>query len=223
MTTPSNAVRDSRIAEVIDALHADARGDWRYFVRLAPRFLLSRATGRNFMPAATPAGAFMAVSRDEGEFLYLLARMTNAQHMVEFGSSFGISTLYLGAAARENHGTLVTSELEPSKCRATEANLRRAGLEDVVTLLEGDALKTLAGGTGAIDLLFLDGAKELYVPLLELLRPRLQPGAVVVADNANMPQTRSYCEHMETRGGAFASTRLFGGRMLLSRLAESPA
>jgi predicted O-methyltransferase YrrM len=171
------------------------------------------------MPARTPATAYMAVTRAQGELLFLLARAAGARRIVEFGCSFGVSTLYLTAAARDCRGSVVTSEMVPSKCRATEEALRRAGLASFATVLEGDACETLRDVEGPIDLVFLDGAKERYGPVFELLRPKLRPGALVVADNADMPQARGYVDRMRARDAGIVSVPLFAGRTLVSCLA----
>lgn len=129
----------------------------------------------------------LAVSRETGALLYMLARSTRARSIVEFGTSFGISTLHLAAALRDNGGgRLITSEFEPSKIARARQNLTEGGVVDLVEIREGDALLTL--GTDlpeSIDLLLLDGAKGLYPAILSLVEPRLRPGALVVADNAD--------------------------------------
>ena len=129
----------------------------------------------------------LAVSRQTGVLLYMLARGCRAQNIVEFGTSFGISTLYLAAALRDNGGGhLITSEFEPSKVARARANLTAAGLIDLVELREGDALKTLSADLPEmVDLLLLDGAKSLYSEILDLVESRLRPGAFVVADNTD--------------------------------------
>lgn len=129
----------------------------------------------------------LAVSRRTGTLLYMLARSCRARSIVEFGTSIGISTLHLAAALRDNGGgRLVTSEFEPSKLARARANLEAGGLLDLVEIRAGDALQTLAADPPAtIDLLLLDGAKALYPEVLALLEPRLRPGALVVADNAD--------------------------------------
>jgi predicted O-methyltransferase YrrM len=129
----------------------------------------------------------LPVSRGTGILLYMLARAGRATAIVEFGTSFGISTIHLAAALRDNGGgRLVTSEFEEAKVERARANLRAAGLLDLVEIRTGDALQTLAGDLpDAIDLVLLDGAKALYPDILALLEPRLRPGAVVVADNAD--------------------------------------
>jgi predicted O-methyltransferase YrrM len=129
----------------------------------------------------------LAVSRETGVLLYMLARGAKTRTIVEFGTSFGISTLHLAAALRDNGGgRLITSEFEPSKVARARDNLTTGGLIDLVEIREGDALQTLAVDLPeTIDLLLLDGAKALYPEVLSLVESRLRPGALIVADNAD--------------------------------------
>jgi predicted O-methyltransferase YrrM len=129
----------------------------------------------------------LPVSRETGALLYMLARATKARAIVEFGTSFGISTLHLAAALRDNGGgRLITTEFERSKVARARANLAAGGVADLVELREGDAVETLAGDLpDAIDLVLMDGAKNLYPKILSLLEPRLRVGALLVADNAD--------------------------------------
>jgi predicted O-methyltransferase YrrM len=129
----------------------------------------------------------LAISRETGALLYMLARSSNARTIVEFGTSFGISTLHLAAALKDNGGGhLITSEFEPSKVARARANLEAGGLIELVEIREGDALNTLNTGLpDTIDLLLLDGAKALYPEILSLVESRLRPGAFIVADNAD--------------------------------------
>ncbi|KQV90047.1 methyltransferase [Massilia sp. Root351] len=131
--------------------------------------------------------AAIPVSRATGALLYMLARSTQASAIVEFGTSFGISTLHLAAALRDNGGgRLITTEFEPSKAQRARANLDAGGLLDLVEIREGDALETLRADLPEwIDLLLLDGAKALYADVLRLVEQRLRPGALIVADNAD--------------------------------------
>jgi predicted O-methyltransferase YrrM len=147
----------------------------------------------------------LAVSRATGTLLYMLARATRARTIVEFGTSFGLSTLCLAAALRDNGGgRLVTSEFEASKLARARANLAAGGLIDLVEFREGDALETLAVDLPeTIDLVLLDGAKALYPDILALVEPRLRPGAVIVADNAD--RCPPYLERVRT-GGGYMST-----------------
>ena len=130
----------------------------------------------------------LAVSRETGALLYMLARSAKAKTIVEFGTSFGISTLHLAAALRDNGGgRLITTEFEASKIARARENLTAGGVIDLVEIREGDALQTLkADLPETIDLLLLDGAKALYPDILALLEKRLRPGAFVVADDADV-------------------------------------
>src|ERR1700691_4838198 len=130
----------------------------------------------------------LAVSRETGALLYMLARSARARTIVEFGTSFGISTLHLAAALSDNGGgRLITSEFEPSKVAGARDHLTAGGLIDLVEIREGDALKTLSVDLPkTVDLVLLDGAKALYPEILSLVESRLKSGALIVADNADM-------------------------------------
>lgn len=149
---------------------------------------------------------WLPVSRQTGELLYMLARSTDARTIVEFGTSFGLSTLYLAAALRDNGGgRLISSEFEVSKVARARQNLVEGGLADLVEIREGDALKTLSTDLpDNIDLLLLDGAKSLYPEVLALVEGRLRPGALVIADDADYcPQ---YLDHVRSPAGGYMST-----------------
>lgn len=152
------------------------------------------------------AKAPLAVSPETGRLLYILALSARARTIVEFGTSFGISTLHLAAALRDNGGgRLITSEFEPSKVVRARANLTAGGLADLVEIREGDALQTLkADLPDTIDLVLLDGAKALYPEILALLESRLRPGAVIVADNADF--CPDYLDRVRSPTNGYLST-----------------
>ncbi|MDA9509451.1 methyltransferase [Bradyrhizobium sp. CCBAU 11386] len=148
----------------------------------------------------------LAVSRETGVLLYMLARSSRARTIVEFGTSFGISTLHLAAGLRDNGGgRLITSEFEPSKAARARDNLSAGGLLDLVEIREGDALKTLSANLpDTIDLVLLDGAKALYPEILELVEGHLKPGAIIVADNAD--DSPDYLARVRMPGSGYMST-----------------
>jgi len=129
----------------------------------------------------------LAVSRGTGTLLYMLARATGARSIVEFGTSFGVSTLHLAAALKDNGGgRLISTEFEPSKVVHARENIAAAGLSNLVEIREGDALQSLAHDLpDTIDFVLLDGAKALYPKILSLVETRLRAGAFVVADDAD--------------------------------------
>jgi predicted O-methyltransferase YrrM len=148
----------------------------------------------------------LAVSRETGQLLYMLARSSRARTIVEFGTSFGISTLHLAAALRDNGGGhIITSEFEPSKVAKAHDHLAAGGLNDLVEIREGDALQTLRVDLPeTIDLVLLDGAKSLYPDILSLLEDRLKPGAMVIADNADF--SPDYLARVRSPANGYLST-----------------
>jgi predicted O-methyltransferase YrrM len=130
---------------------------------------------------------WLPVSRETGKLLYTLARSSKAKTVVEFGTSFGLSTLYLAAALRDNGaGSIITTEFEPSKIVLAREHFIEGGVFDLIQIRAGDALQTLASDMpDTIDLLVLDGAKALYDDILGLLESRLKPGSLIVADDAD--------------------------------------
>lgn len=150
--------------------------------------------------------AYMAVSRETAALLYMLARSTGAQQIIEFGTSFGVSTLHLAAALRDNGGgRLITTELEPEKAARAQANFVEAGLGNLIELRQGDALQTLGRDLPeSVDLVLLDGAKPLYPRVLTLLEPFLRPGALIVADNAE--RSVEYLQRVRSSTSGYLST-----------------
>jgi predicted O-methyltransferase YrrM len=167
------------------------------------RLMRSKADYRQFY--AQLKDYALPVSRETGKLLYMLARASGAGEIVEFGTSFGLSTLHLAAALRDNgYGRIITSEFEPSKIARARNNLAAGGLADLVEIREGDALETLASGLpNRIDLLLLDGAKSLYMDVLGLVEGRLGAGAVIVADNAD--HCPEYLEHVRRPENGYLS------------------
>ncbi|MDR1085894.1 MAG: class I SAM-dependent methyltransferase [Deltaproteobacteria bacterium] len=143
----------------------------------------------------------LAVSRETGLLLYMLACGCRARSIVEFGTSFGVSTLFLAAALRDNGGGhLISSEFEPTKVAQARENLKAAGLLELVDVRAGDALQTLSVDLPeTIDLMLLDGSKALYPDILALTESRLRPGALVIADDADC--SPEYIRQVRTSGG----------------------
>lgn len=192
-------------------LHARAdREDPQAKLRVAAR---EAELGRRLPPARRYelyGGAPLAISRDVGELFYLLTVSRAPATVVEFGASHGISTIYLAAGLRDARaGALVTTEILPAKADLTRHNLRAAQLEDLVEVRVGDALLTLADGPADISMIVLDGRNDQYVPVLELLAPRVLPGALVIADlNIDDPDIAAYQRYLREPASGFYSTTL---------------
>lgn len=201
---------DARIRNTLDKLQLAAKGDrWKIAAGI-PAVLAGLLRGRDVATSIQPylQRAFIPVSPESGQFLYLTALVARARNIVEFGTSYGISTLYLAAAARETGGRVIGSEIEPEKLATARANMEHSGVADIVDIRAGDALQSLWDAPDGIDFLLLDGWKDLYQPVLDLLHPKLAPGAVVVADNIFTFKTalRPYVERMQARNSGFRSS-----------------
>lgn len=149
--------------------------------------------------ADAAAGIYMPISADGGKLLYNLVRAVRPATVVEFGMSFGISTLHLAAAVRDNDtGRVVTTEMSRRKITEARRTFTETGLDDVITVLEGDARETLASVEGPVDLVLLDGWKDLCLPVLRLLEPKLRPGTLVVADDVDQGEgaLRPYLDYV---------------------------
>jgi len=125
--------------------------------------------------------------------------------VVEFGTSLGLSTIHLASAVRDNgSGRVVTTELSAAKVAAATSTFTEVGLDDVITVLEGDATQTLAGIDEPVGFVLLDGWKDLYLPVVQVLEPRLVAGALVVADNTGLADAQPYVEYIRDPANGYA-------------------
>lgn len=124
--------------------------------------------------------------------------------MVEFGTSLGLSTIHLASAVRDNGtGRVVTTELSAAKVAAATSTFAEVGLDDLITVLAGDATQTLADIDEPVGFVLLDGWKDLYVPVVQVLEPRLSDGALVVADNTGLADAQPYVEYIRDPANGF--------------------
>jgi predicted O-methyltransferase YrrM len=123
------------------------------------------------------------VARTTGQFLFALVAPQTDCEVLEIGGSRGYSTIWVAAGVRHLGGRVLSLEHDPAKCEAWRRNVAEAGLEDTADLIEGDAFETLPAIDDVFDLVFLDAEKEQYEELFALAREKLEPGALVVADN----------------------------------------
>jgi predicted O-methyltransferase YrrM len=179
----TNSLNSPKVRAVLDRLFEGAAHDDEHEPALEAG---SWSTASASQLADACQAIYMPISGPGGRLLYALTRAARPATVVEFGTSFGISTAHLAAAVTDSGtGHVFTTELSPVKIAAAQANLADAGLADVVTVLPGDALETLSAVQGPVGLVFLDGWKDLCLPVLRLLEPRLAPGALVVADDVD--------------------------------------
>ena len=201
-------VLGSPIDELLDRLYAQSAGqseelmsyfsaraqagdiDWNAFDERANQFLSNK---------------LVALDRNKAEFCYQVCRALRAKQVVEAGTSFGVSTLFLAAAVRDNAGVdggkgiVIATEYESQKAEAARANFAEAGLSQFIELREGDLRETLMDVAGPIDFMLIDIWTPMARPALELVAPRLREGAVVIADNTEQfqEQYRDYFEFVD--------------------------
>jgi predicted O-methyltransferase YrrM len=137
----------------------------------------------------------VALEPDKARFCYMLSRALGARRIVEAGTSFGVSTLYLAAAVRDNGGGIViATEYETAKAKIARGHFAEAGLSECVDLREGDLRETLKTLEGPIDFMLTDIWTPLARPALALVASHMRKGAIVVADNTNTYR-RAYADY----------------------------
>ena len=203
-----------RVAGVLDRLFAEAEhGDPLVWEKVKAEEEKRGGPVRTRRRSSDLLGqAFMPVDRPSGRFLYNLVRTQGSRTVVEFGMSFGISTIHLAAAVRDNGirpGRSRPSWM-PARCGGRRVTWPRPGLLDVVEIRHGDALETLRDLEGPVDLVFLDGWKVLYLPVLQLLEPQLRPGAAVVADDLVLfpDELQTYLEYVRDPAHGYTSVEV---------------
>jgi predicted O-methyltransferase YrrM len=200
----TNTLASPRTQTVLSRLFAAAALDGEQALVLPAGRTEETATARELADAY--AGRYIPISAEAGRLLYALTRAARPETVVEFGTSFGISTIHLAAAVTDNGtGRVVSTELSETKIAAARASLAEAGVAEAVTILAGDARETLAGVTGPVGLVLLDGWKDLYVPVLRLLEPVLAPGALVAADDISFPSVRPYLDYVRDPASGYVS------------------
>lgn len=199
---------DNRVSDVLAAYHEMIRAE-----RAQPREV--PASGRD----GGEDRRLRAVGPDTGRLLNLLARSLKAPAILEVGTSFGYSGIWLAEAARAAGGRLITMELHAYKSAFAREMADKAGLVDWIDFRVGDAVEMIAGMEAGVDLVLLDLWKDLYVPCLRVLLPKLNPGAIIVADNVGPGQegTRSYVEAVRAIPGMASVGLQVGQGLEISR------
>lgn len=178
---------DARLQVLVDRLQARSAAQEaeinRYFLQRAKAGDLSwdqlDADANRFL-----ADKLVALEPVKAEFCHLLCRALQAKRVVEVGTSFGVSTLYLADAIRANGGgEVIATEYEPAKAQRARETFVEAGLSDLIDLREGDLRETLKTIGGPVDFVLMDIWTEMARPAMELIGPHLRTGAVVVCDN----------------------------------------
>lgn len=221
-------LRDPELERRLEALHA--RSDAQLEAMKADR---AERASRPTLPQADEAARLknylsdklVALDRDKAEFCYQVLRAIGARRVVEIGTSYGVSTLYLAAALRDNvRGTaesalVIGTEYESGKAAAARQAFADAGLSGFIELREGDLRETLKTVTGPIDFMLVDIWIPMARPALELVAPLLRPGAVVVCDNTEVCRGdyADYFAYIDDPANGFRTMTLpFNGGLELS-------
>jgi len=125
----------------------------------------------------------LAVSEEDGRFLRVMIATSGATHALEIGGAYGYSAIWIGLGLRETGGRLTTLEYDPARAKVAADNVRKAGLADIVTVVQGDAFKEIPKLDGQFDFVFLDAWKRDYKRFLDLMLPRLAPKGLFIAHN----------------------------------------
>jgi predicted O-methyltransferase YrrM len=218
-----SVIRDPELECLLTALHARSDGQ----VAAMRNFDAGRAKQAHPLNEdevkAFRSDKLVALDRNKAEFCYQLCRANNARRIVEIGTSYGVSTLYLAAAVRDNvraaggNGLVIGTEYEPNKARAARAHFEEAGLSPFIDLREGDLRDTLKQIDGPVDFVLVDIWIAMARPGLELVTPCLKPGAIVVCDNTERHRSE-YADYLAFLGanGFRTMTLPFDGGLELS-------
>jgi predicted O-methyltransferase YrrM len=203
---------DSRVEALLNDYHLRARAEEKAMRELPREQILSKRD--DFL---------LSVGPNSGALLNILAKELGAKSILELGTSYGYSTVWLAEAARETGGKVVSLELSAKKSEHARAQLAKAGLEPFVDFKVGDALDTLKTLHGPIDFVLVDLWKDLYIRCFDLFLPKLAPGAMVLADNMIEPamaraDAQAYRAHVRASGQLDSVLLPVGSGIELSRL-----
>jgi caffeoyl-CoA O-methyltransferase len=149
----------------------------------------------------------LAVSEEDGRFLRILVTSTKARSVLEIGGASGYSGIWMGLGLRETGGRLVTIEYDPVRAREATANIKAAGLSDIVQVISGDAFAEIPKLPGSFDLVFLDAWKPDYKKFFDQVFPRVAPGGLFLAHNVinKKSEMRDFLTAIDTHPGAVTS------------------
>ncbi len=201
----------TQIQQVIDTLFKDSKNDYLKMMKGATKSIFRPIQPVDFKDV------YLSISKDQGDYLVQLIKQYNLKNIVEFGTSFGISTLYLAQGALETEGYITTTELIASKANKAKENFIKAGVADLIDIRTGDAMETLKDYAQPIDLLLLDGWKDLYHPLFKMLEPNFHKDTIVYVDNANMTDTQIFLNAVKSKN-KYDVEFIFGGKVALIRV-----
>ena len=197
-----------RIQKTLADLFKDSKNDGLKLMKGFAKSILRPIQPKDFKDA------YLSISKEQGEELIDLIKKNDFKNIVEFGTSFGISTLYLAQGALETNGHIITTELIKSKAEKAIENFKSAGVGDLIDVRIGDAMETLKNHTQPIDFLLLDGWKDLYLPIFKMLEPNFTNKTFIYVDNADMAESKAFVKRIAGDEKYHLQTQ-FGGKVVL--------
>lgn len=203
----TNELNQEKVQNTLNRLYQDSK---ERNIRLEKEFdesKVDRSNPKSIFEAKIEA--YMAICYESGKLLYNLIQTSKSVNILEFGTSFGVSTIYMAAALKANggNGKVITTEYFQEKADEANTNLSEAGLNEYVDIRVGDAMETLGKDLPEeIDFIFLDGAKSMYFDVLKLIEPKLKQGAIVVGDNVNHSGMENFLEYLQDEKSGYIST-----------------
>ena len=205
---------DKSVAKILRQFEARSEKEWRKMGRMDAKEFESHMD--EFLLAVGPA---------TGQLINLLIKEAKAKNILEVGSSYGYSTVWLADAARETGGKVISLEIHPEKQKHARDSIKKAGLDGFVDFKLGDARNSIRKLRKKIDFVLLDLWKDLYIPCFTLFYPKLKPGAMIVADNMLTPESSraaaaAYQRHVRALPGIQSLLLNVGFGLELSRVAD---
>jgi len=178
--------QNTQIEKTINELFNDSKNDYFKMIKAAARSVLRPIQPADFKDV------YLCISKKQGEDLKRLIEKNDLKNIVEFGTSFGISTLFLAQGAITTGGHVITTEIIESKAKKAIENFKKASVTNRIEVRIGNALETLKNYNKPIDLLFLDGWKDLYLALFQMLESHFHKNTFIYVDNADMTETQQF-------------------------------
>ncbi|MBU2907505.1 class I SAM-dependent methyltransferase [Arenibacter algicola] len=203
--------QQKQIASTLKELYNDSKYDMLNMMKGAAKSVFRPMHPLDFKDS------YLSISKEQGVGLVQLIKENHIKNVVEFGTSFGISTLFLAQGVLETGGSVITTELIESKAKQAIENFKKAGVNSHIEVRIGDALKTLKNHDNPIDLLLLDGWKDLYLPLFQMLEPNFHANTFIYIDNAEMTEVKAFLRTIGQNQKYQLQTK-FGGKVVLATI-----
>lgn len=203
-----NSIQEKLLEGTIATLYNDSKND---------HFRMMKGAAKSIFRPMQPSdfkNVYLSISREQGEGLVQLIQQKKLKSIVEFGTSFGISTLFLAQGIMGIGGHIVTTELIESKAKKAIENFKTAGVNDLIEVRIGDAVETLKDYTKPVDLLLLDGWKDLYLAVFRMLEPNFHQETIIYVDNADMEDTQIFLRTI-SQNPKYKLQPYYGGKVVM--------